>query len=103
MLLDVGRWAQEGWIDEIVAAGYYREGGTPEGAHGHLRELTQDRCRVWLYWWVPNSMDDFRQSVETAQSLGAPQILYWESDYIDPPGQKAFAEQMTQEWKARSA
>ena len=32
LLLDVDTWAREGLIDDAVAAGYYRDGGTPEMA-----------------------------------------------------------------------
>jgi uncharacterized lipoprotein YddW (UPF0748 family) len=85
LLLDVRTWAQEGWIDEAVAAGYYTDGGTPEMAYGYMRELVGEYCPVWQYNWVPVNTQQFQESVKLAARHGAPQILYWESDYIDLP------------------
>ena len=85
LLLDTATWAREGLIDEIVAAGYYAEGGTPEKAFAQMKGEVGDRGNIWLYWWVPPDADDFKKSVAVAESLGATQILYWESDYIDLP------------------
>ena len=33
LLLDVKTWADEGLMDAALAAGYYRDGGTPELAY----------------------------------------------------------------------
>jgi uncharacterized lipoprotein YddW (UPF0748 family) len=85
LLLDVRTWAQNGWIDEAVAAGYYGEGSTPEMAYAYMKDLVGDYCPVWSYGWVPVDSQQFQQSVKLADKLGAPQILYWESDYIDLP------------------
>jgi uncharacterized lipoprotein YddW (UPF0748 family) len=85
MLLDVETWANEGLIDAAVPAGYYaaNSGGTPELAYEYLRKLTGGQVAIWLYAWVPKTVDDFMESVRRARDLGAKQVLYWEADYID--------------------
>jgi uncharacterized lipoprotein YddW (UPF0748 family) len=85
LLLDVRRWAQNGWIDEAVAAGYYTAGGTLELAYAYMKDLVGDYCPVWAYSWVPLDAGQFQESIRRADKLGAPQILYWEADYIDLP------------------
>ena len=40
LLLDVPTWAREGLIDSAVAAGYYRDGGTPTKAFACTEEET---------------------------------------------------------------
>lgn len=82
-LLDVTTWAREGLMDAAVAAGYYRDGGTPEMAWQALKKETEGRVDVWSYAWVPQNADDFQRDFFLAQRLGAKQILFWEADYID--------------------
>jgi uncharacterized lipoprotein YddW (UPF0748 family) len=84
LLLDTRTWAEEGLIDEIVAAGYYREGGNPEAAYRALQKETQGKIKVWLFGWV-GSKEQFLGDVRLAEQLGAPQLLLWESDYIGLP------------------
>jgi len=96
LLLDTGTWAEEGLVDSVVAAGYYRDGGTPEQAHCALREETRGKVDVWTYAWVPRSVAEFERDFALARSLGAPQILFWEADYIDDrPDAGAIGEAMT--------
>jgi uncharacterized lipoprotein YddW (UPF0748 family) len=95
-LLDVERWAKDGLIDEIVAAGYYTKGGTPEKAFRYLKGLVKNRCKIWMYGWVPGSVKDFRESVRIAEKVGASQILYWESDYIGLPRRGPRAREVNQ-------
>ncbi|HOX37834.1 MAG TPA: family 10 glycosylhydrolase [Candidatus Brocadiia bacterium] len=81
LLLDTGKWAEEGLIDEAVAAGYYRPGGSPEAAYNALVKETGGKVRVWLFGWL-GGKDQFLGDVSLAEKLGAPQILLWESDYV---------------------
>lgn len=97
LLLDIGGWVKEGLIDEIVAAGYYTKGGTPEKAYHYLKGEVKNHCDIWLWWWVPPDAGDFEKSVKTAEKFGAKQILYWESDYIDLPERAANAKKLTEE------
>lgn len=83
LLCDVRTWARDGLVDELVAAGYYTRGGTPEGGYRCLEEATEGRLPLWLYGWVPKTPDDFRRDRELATRLGARQLLLWEADYID--------------------
>lgn len=83
MLLDVAAWAEEGLIDEIVPAGYYMNGGTPETAYTAVREETGGKVEVVLYCWVPGSPAAFEQDYAVARKVGARQMLFWEADYID--------------------
>lgn len=83
MLLDVSAWAREGLIDEAVAAGYYMKGGTPEKAYRALAEELDGRARQWLYAWVPQTAEDLARDHALAHAVAAPQILFWEADYID--------------------
>lgn len=88
LLLDVRTWAREGLIDEAVAAGYFSphvKAGTPREAVEYLRTEVGGQCNVWLYWWLPPTVVDFRASVRMAETVGARQLLYWESDYLDLP------------------
>lgn len=91
ILCDVRTWAREGLVDEIVAAGYYTGGGTPESGYRDIEEETEGRVPLWLYCWVPQSPEEFRQDSALARKLGAKQILFWEADYIDarPEPQRA--------------
>lgn len=82
MLLDVRTWARENLVDEIVAAGYYMRGGTPEAAYKALQEETEGRVDMWLFAWVPEKESDFERDVRLAEKLGAKQVLFWEADYI---------------------
>ncbi len=88
LLLDTRTWADEGLIDEIVAAGYYRKGGSAEAAYRSLRAETGGKVRAWLFGWI-GSAAQFRGDVSLAERLGAPQLLLWESDYICLPPAKA--------------
>jgi hypothetical protein len=83
LLLDTKTWADEGLVDSILPAGYYRDGGTPEMAYKALKEETAGKLDVWTYAWVPQNVDEFNRDFNLAKSLGAKQILYWEADYID--------------------
>jgi len=58
LLLDVGPWASERLMDSAVAAGYYRDGGDAEKAWNALRKATHAAVDVWLYAWVPQSVQD---------------------------------------------
>ncbi|HZL36304.1 MAG TPA: family 10 glycosylhydrolase [Tepidisphaeraceae bacterium] len=83
LLLDVGAWAREALMDAAVAAGYYRDGGTPKLAWNALRKETAGKVDVWTYAWVPQNVAEFEASYKLARELGAGQILFWEADYID--------------------
>jgi uncharacterized lipoprotein YddW (UPF0748 family) len=83
LLLDVKTWAAEGLMDGVVAAGYYRDGGTPEMAYRALRDETDGKVHQWLYAWVPETVGGFETDFNLAQKLGARQMLLWEADYID--------------------
>jgi uncharacterized lipoprotein YddW (UPF0748 family) len=88
LLVDLPTWAEEGLVDEVVAAGYYRQGGTPELGYQAMREETQGKVDVWLFGWI-GSKDQFLADVKLAERLGASQLLLWESDYICMPPAKA--------------
>ncbi len=83
ILCDVRTWAREGIVDEMVAAGYYTNGGTPESGYRDLEEETEGRVPLWLYCWVPNTPEDFQRDLALARKLGTRQMLFWEADYID--------------------
>jgi hypothetical protein len=83
MLLDVATWAKEGLMDAAVPGGYYRSGGAPEKAYRALKQETGGRVDVWYYGWVPTSVAGFNADFQTAKSLGAKEMLFWEADYID--------------------
>jgi uncharacterized lipoprotein YddW (UPF0748 family) len=87
LLCDVEQWAREHLINDVVAAGYYApdSGTNDDTAYAYLHDLVDDHCRVWLWTWVPANREQFDESIKTAKRLGAPQILYWEADYIDLP------------------
>ena len=89
LLLDVNTWAREGLMDAAVAAGYYRDGGTPEMAYRALKQETEGKVDIWSYAWVPQTVADFQRDFALAQQLGAKQILFWEADYIDDRPQAA--------------
>jgi hypothetical protein len=89
LLLDVKSWADEGLMDAALAAGYYRDGGTPEMAWRALRDETGGKVDVWTYAWVPQTVADFDRDANLATSLGAEQVLFWEADYIDDRAQAA--------------
>ena len=88
LLLDVTTWANEGLIDAAVAAGYYRDGGTPAMAYKSLRDETQGKIDLWTYSWVPQTPDEFSRDFELASSEGADHMLFWEADYIDDRAQR---------------
>lgn len=83
LLLDMETWAAEGLIDAAVAAGYYRDGGNAELAQRWLRAQTREMIDVWTFAWVPETTADFDRDLALAEKLQAPQILFWEADYID--------------------
>lgn len=94
LLCDVGTWAEEGLVDEVVAAGYYRDGGTPEQAWRWLSETVGDEVDVWLFGWI-GSTEQFAADTERAEQFGAPELLLWESDYIGlPPAKDALVSAM---------
>jgi hypothetical protein len=82
MLLDMTTWANEGLLDEAVAAGYYLN-GTPEMAFDALKKETGGKVALWLYAWVPNTVADFERDFALAKKVGARRLLFWEADYID--------------------
>jgi uncharacterized lipoprotein YddW (UPF0748 family) len=86
LMLDVATWAREGLIDAAVAAGYYRDGGTPARAWRALRDQTQGKVDVWTYAWVPGTAADADREFAVAQEVGAKQVLFWEADYIEDRG-----------------
>ncbi|HZV36490.1 MAG TPA: family 10 glycosylhydrolase, partial [Verrucomicrobiae bacterium] len=89
LLLDVNAWAREGLMDAAVAAGYYRDGGTPKMAYEALQKETEGKVDVWSYAWVPQSVAEFQNDVSLAHELKANQVLFWEADYIDDRAQAA--------------
>jgi hypothetical protein len=89
LLLDVTTWAREGLMDAAVAAGYYRDGGTPELAYRALKKETDGKVDVWSYAWVPQTVADFQRDFALARQLDAQQMLFWEADYIDDRPQAA--------------
>ncbi len=86
LLLDLPTWAREGLIDGVVAAGYYRDGGTAELAARALQKETENKVNVWNFAWVPSSVAHAEQTFAIADKTAAKQILYWEADYIDDRG-----------------
>jgi hypothetical protein len=95
LLLDLPMWSREGLVDAAVAAGYYRDGGTPETAWRALRDETEGKIDIWTYAWVPQTPADFTRDADLAQQLGARQMLLWEADYIDDrPNAAALKETM---------
>lgn len=97
LLCDVGQWAQEGLMEEAVAAGYYRPGGTQEGAYRWLADETAGRVGLWLYGWL-NDEAWVRQELDAAERLGAMQLLLWESDYFIIPPDKVPVIKMMREF-----
>ncbi|MDB5319928.1 MAG: hypothetical protein JWN40_1559 [Phycisphaerales bacterium] len=83
LLLDVGAWSREGLIDSAVAAGYYRDGGTPAKAREALVKETEGMVDVWSYAWAPQNLADIDRDFSLATKTGAKQMLLWEADYID--------------------
>ena len=88
LLLDTRTWAEQGLIDEIVAAGYYRSGGNAEKAYRAMQKETAGKVKVWLFGWI-RSAAQFSADIQLAGRLGASQLLLWESDYIGLPPAKA--------------
>jgi len=88
-LIDTKAWAREGLMDSVVAAGYFRAGGTPEMAFQALKNEVEGRVDVWSYAWVPQSAADFERDFRLAERMGAREILFWEADYIDDRPQAA--------------
>jgi uncharacterized lipoprotein YddW (UPF0748 family) len=97
LLLDVESWAREGLINAAVASGYFSPhvpGGTPQKAYTYQADQIGDSSDAWLYCWVPTTAEDFHTSIRMAADLGAPQILYWESDYLDQPQRAPHADEL---------
>jgi uncharacterized lipoprotein YddW (UPF0748 family) len=92
LFCDIARWARQGWVDELTPAGYYRADGSAEQAHRWLAEQTENRCGYWLYQFVPVNMTEYRAGLDLAQKLNFPQVLYWESDYINGPETQEYVE-----------
>lgn len=94
LLVDVATWTTGGLVDEIVAAGYYRDDGTAEKAWRWLRSEADERADVWLYGWI-RSPEEFANDIALAERLGATQLLLWESDYIGlPPANASLVQAM---------
>ena len=57
-------------MDAAVPAGYYapNSGGTPELAYEHLKKLTGGKTEIWMYAWVPGSVDDFTSQNRSTQT-----------------------------------
>jgi hypothetical protein len=89
LLIDVPAWCREGLVDGVVAAGYYRDGGTAESAYRALSAEAGGRAGVWLYAWVPKDVAEVGRDLDLARKLGARQILFWEADYLDDGRDKA--------------
>jgi hypothetical protein len=100
LLLDVATWAQEGLVDSVVAAGYYRDGGNAEKAWQALQKETAGKVDVWTYAWVPASIAEADETFAVAQRVGAKEILFWEADYIDD---RANAAELKAHLRARAA
>ena len=84
LLLDLETWAKDGLMDAAVPAGYYapNSGGTPELAYEHLKQLTGGKTEIWMFAWVPRSVDDclaeFERHVNSeaiTSSIGKPITL----------------------------
>jgi hypothetical protein len=84
LLIDLRTWGNEGLVDEVVAAGYYRAGGTSETAWRALREETGGKARVLLFGWIATP-EQFAADTKLARRLGAPGLLLWEADYLKLP------------------
>lgn len=97
LLIDTAGWAEEGLIDEIVAAGYYRDGGDARQAYQWLRFDVPENVKVWLFGWVPATTEQFDGDLALAKQVGAEQILLWEADYIDIHEHKAELQQHMRE------
>lgn len=83
LLCDVHTWANEGLMDEAVAAGYYVAGGDQEKAYRYLEAETGGKIPIWQYCWVPHQPEDFVRDIALAEKLGVKEMLFWEADYID--------------------
>lgn len=90
LFCDITQWTRQGWVDELVPAGYYREEGSAEKAHHWLREQTDNRCGYWLYQWVPANPVEYQAGLDLARRMNVNQILYWESDYIAMPATRDY-------------
>jgi hypothetical protein len=99
LLLDVPTWAKEKLVDALIPEGYYRDGGTPERAYQSLKKEVGD-VPLWFYAWVPQNVGEFDRDYALAKTLGAPQMLFWEADYIDD---RAAAAELKKAMSAKSA
>ena len=93
LLADIETWADEDLMDVLLAAGYYRPGGSPEQAYKEMRRLTKGKVSVTLFGWL--NAGDFITSLPLAQKLRAPELLLWESNYVGlPPANDDFVKAM---------
>lgn len=83
LLVDLPAWGRERLIDAVVAAGYHRDGGTPERAYQAVKAEAGAGVDAWTYAWVPETVADFDRDYALAGRLGAGGMLFWEADYID--------------------
>jgi hypothetical protein len=99
LLLDVPTWAKEKLVDAFIPEGYYRDGGTPEMAYNALKKEVGE-VPLGFYAWVPQNVGEFDRDYALAKKLGAPQMLFWEADYIDD---RAAAAELKKAMSAKSA
>lgn len=88
LLVDVEKWSQEHLVDEVVAAGYYRDGGNAESAWRWLQKKTGGDVQVVAYGWL-NTLASVNDALLMADKVNAPELLLWESDYLGLPPENA--------------
>jgi hypothetical protein len=54
----------------LMAARYFTKGGTPEKAYAYMKKEGKGKCKVWLYGWVPATMDLFKKAFKRLKSWG---------------------------------
>ena len=74
-----------------------------EKAYGYCHTEVGEHCKVWLYWGLPPTVKNFTKGVEMAKKVGAKQLLFWESDYMDLPERASDAEKLTKAMAAHTA
>ena len=84
LLVDVKGWADEHLVDEVIAAGYYRPGGTPEMAYRWLQKETGGKVPIGAYGWLISAAR-VKDALQFARQVAAPELLLWESDYLELP------------------
>ena len=71
-------------MDAAVAAGYYRDGGTPTKAcAGAARRDRAARSMCGPTRGCRKTPAEFERDFDAGPILGAKQMLFWEADYID--------------------